>query len=292
MSPLKAAWLHLRVPFSILLMPVYLFALGIAPGFSWLNAAIAFVAIHLFLYPASNGYNSYYDKDEGSIGGLEHPPAVNELLWRLSLAFDAIAVALGLFISWEFALALLFYGLVSKAYSHDRIRLKKYPVASWLVVGIFQGFFIFVAVYQAIHQASWRETFSWPVLFPAFLSSAMLMGSYPMSQIYQHAEDGKRGDLTLSRLLGLQGTFAFTAVFFSLAIGGFGYYFYLTGKVYWFAWMLVMLAPVLAYFLWWWWQVRNEPGKANYRLTMQLNLISAACLNLFFFSSILAHFFP
>ena len=37
------------------------------------NAALIFVILHILVYPASNGYNSYMDRDEGSIGGLKNP---------------------------------------------------------------------------------------------------------------------------------------------------------------------------------------------------------------------------
>ncbi len=63
------------------------------------------------------------------------------------------------------------------------------------------------------------------VWIPAALSSLWLMAAYPMTQIYQHEEDARRGDLTLSRLLGIQGTFIFTATAFLLVNAGFFLYF-------------------------------------------------------------------
>ena len=83
-------------------MPVFLFALATASNLELNKSILVFVIIHLFLYPASNGYNSYFDKDEQSIGGLKNPPPVNKGLYYLSLAFDLVALLLGLFIGWEF----------------------------------------------------------------------------------------------------------------------------------------------------------------------------------------------
>lgn len=62
----KATWLHLRIPFSLFLMPVFLFATSQAESINFREWFLAFVAIHLFLYPASNAYNSYFDRDEGT----------------------------------------------------------------------------------------------------------------------------------------------------------------------------------------------------------------------------------
>src|ERR1700741_5295092 len=115
----KSALLHLRIPFSFFLMPVYLFALCISPNVSINSLLWSFVIIHLLLYPASNGYNSYFDKDEKSIGGLKNPPPVNKSLYYTSLLFDAAAIILAfLKISLLFAIMIFIYGLISKAYSH------------------------------------------------------------------------------------------------------------------------------------------------------------------------------
>ncbi len=278
----KSTWQHLRIPFSLYLMPIYCFAISTSEVFVWQNALISFVAIHLFLYPASNGYNSFFDKDEDSIGGLEKPPPVQKELYYAALAFDAFAILLGLLISWQFAGMLLLYGLVSKAYSWDGIRLKKYPIAGWIVVCVFQGAFTYLMVKQA-HLGLPFAAFAAPEhALPTLLSTAMLLGSYPMTQIYQHQEDARRGDLTLSRLLGIQGTFLFTAVFFGATTAGFIFYFqqYFSTTI---ALLFpVFLAPVLAFFGYWFWKVRNDAQQANFRHTMRLNQLSAVCLNLFF----------
>src|SRR6187549_1318681 len=90
-----SSWLHLRIPFSYFLLPVFLFSLAISPNVSEDALLWTFIIVHFFLYPASNGYNSYFDKDEKSIGGLKNPPKVNKGLYYLSLTFDVIAIVLG-----------------------------------------------------------------------------------------------------------------------------------------------------------------------------------------------------
>lgn len=120
----RSTWLHLRIPFSYFLLPVFLFALGVSPNFTESRLLWSFLIVHLLLYPASNGFNSYFDKDEKSIGGLSNPPPVKVGLYYVSLLFDGFAIVLGLKISVLFASMLLIYGLVSKAYSHPAVRLK------------------------------------------------------------------------------------------------------------------------------------------------------------------------
>lgn len=283
----RSTLLHLRLPFSFFLLPVFLFALGVDLPEDWLRVLLVFFILHVLLYPASNGYNSYFDKDEGSIGGLEKPPEVSPELYYVALLLDALAILLGLLINWRFALMLLIYGLVSKAYSHPAIRLKKYAIGSWLVAGTFQGFFTFLMSYMGVHDVSLGQALLPEVLLPAALSTLMLCGSYPMTQIYQHEEDARRGDFTLSYRLGILGTFHFTALAFGLATAGFFlYYQYYHGLAQAISY-LVFLLPVLAYFFYWYLKVRQDASRANFRATMRLNLISSLCLNLFFLLIIL-----
>ncbi len=278
----KSTWLHLRIPFSIFLLPVYLFALCVAPEINW-NAAVAvFLILHFLLYPASNGYNSYFDKDTDSIGGLRRPPLVTKELYYVSLGLDGLAILWGYSIHWKIALMLFIYGLVSKAYSHPAIRLKKYPFFGWLIAGVFQGAFTFFLVFKSvIPEAShiiWASELPWG----AVLATLLLWGSFPMTQVYQHKEDQRRGDLTISRKLGIRGTFVFSSAVFLIANAGYIFYFVHFESVA-LAWMFeIAMIPLMGYFFWWFARIWKNPDLADYRHSMRLNIISAFSLNLFF----------
>jgi len=280
---MRSTLLHLRVLFSYFLLPVYLFAVGVSPNFTEDSLLWTFVIIHLFLYPASNGYNSYFDKDEKSIGGLKNPPPVNKSLYYTSLGFDAIAILLAFWkINFLFALMILIYGLISKAYSHPSIRLKKYPLLGWLTVGLFQGFFTFVMSYVGVNQFGLEQLMHTKVLLPAALTSVMLLGNYPMTQVYQHEEDAKHGDKTLSMMLGVRGTFIFVQIIFALASLGFILYFNNYFSSSYSVAFVSALAPVILFFMIWFAKVWRDPLKADFSNTMRLNFISATCLNGFF----------
>ncbi len=278
----RSTWLHLRIPFSFFLLPVFLFAISILENPDWWPVILVGAILHLLLYPASNGYNSYFDKDEGSIGGLRHPPKVSKELYVMALIFDGIALVLGLWISWQFALMLLIYGLVSKAYSHPAVRLKRLPIIGWITAGFFQGYFTFLMVIVGVGQSPLPEIWTAEVQLPAILSSLLLWGSYPMTQVYQHEEDAARGDQTISLRLGVLGTFHFTAAMFSLSNAGFLAYYYIYFGLTTAMMFQAFLLPVLVFFLWWYLRVRREESQANFEHTMQLNMLSAVMLNVFF----------
>src|ERR1700712_1543015 len=106
-------------------MPVYWFALSFVNDINIVNAALLFFIIHILVYPASNGYNSYMDRDETSIGGIKNPMKPTGELFRVTIIMDALAVTSSFVISSWFALGILLYILASRAYSYRGIRLKK-----------------------------------------------------------------------------------------------------------------------------------------------------------------------
>src|SRR5476651_914541 len=98
--PTKSAIAHLRFVFSLFLFPVYLFALSQTAHVPIGKALLIFFIWHFLAFPASNGYNSYFDKDEDSIGLLEKPPEVDISLYYFSLFIEVLAFGLGLLVSW------------------------------------------------------------------------------------------------------------------------------------------------------------------------------------------------
>ena len=154
---------------------------------------------------------------------------------------------------------------------------------SWLVVGLFQGAFIYLSVFQLISNQS-IPFFERNSLLPALLTSLNLWAFYPITQIYQHEADASRGDITLSLKLGIRGTFAFTACLFLFSTIGFCYFF--SEQNDWgsnnFILYLICMAPALIFYNYWLVNCWKDQSNANFKNTMRMNLIGSICLNLFF----------
>jgi len=281
---LSPAWrstlVHLRLPFSFFLLPIFLFGLQSSPGYDPVRAWAAFFLIHFLLYPASQAFNTWYDRDEGPIGGIAAPPPVHPSLVWTAWVLDGATLVSSWFLGPTFFVCMVVYTLGSKLYSWKVTRLKKRPVAGWLGVGVVQGALTFWAVVQGVGTP--RELTD-PVLWLGTATAALfLWGVYPLTQVYQHEEDARHGDLTISRLVGIRGTFVLSALFLSAAVAGFVVLF-ATGRG---ALTVVLfvgiLAPALGYFLWWAAGVWRDPTRADFRRTMGMNLLASGLLNLFF----------
>ncbi len=265
----------LRIPFSVFLMPVFLFALSQTIQPDLRNAIIVFFVLHLFIYPASNGYNSFMDQDEGSIGGLKNPPKATQKLFYAALLFDITGLILALWVSLQFFICVLIYIIASRSYSYKGIRLKRFPIIGFLTVIIFQGAFTYYMVYSAIET----ETFGLTSLqLPLIASSLLIAGVYPLTQIYQHKQDYASGDITLSYRLGYKGTFIFSAIMFGLANLLLYFYFSQT-KPQGFLYLQICLAPTILYFVYWASKVWKNTQNADFEHTMRMNLIASVCMN-------------
>lgn len=274
----KDTLLHLRISFSFYLLPVFCFALSQANSINIVNSILIFIILHFFIYPASNCYNSFMDKDTESIGALENPPPATVKLYFASIILDLTGLLLSSFISPKLSILLILFIAVSKAYSWHGIRLKKYPILSWLVVSVFQGGFTFLLINICFKNSFSPQLTTEKELWCIIISTLQVAAVYPLTQIYQHEEDYNRGDITISYLLGIKGTFVFSAMIFTLIIGSFYYYFTNWFSLMHFFILTACFFPVLGYFILWFLNVLKDPCEADFKNTMRMNKISSFCL--------------
>ncbi|HEY1112328.1 MAG TPA: UbiA family prenyltransferase [Chitinophagaceae bacterium] len=268
----------LRFHFSFFLLPVFLFALSQLPQVAWFDAAWLFFILHFLVYPSSNGYNSFMDRDETPIGGLARPLQPTRQLFYVSVLMDALAVLAAILISWMTALGILFYILASRAYSYRGIRLKRHPVIGFLTVFIFQGALVFYITYHGCHP---QQPLAMPLL-PCVIASLLIGSLYPLTQIYQHEEDKRDGVITISYMLGKRGTFLLSMGQFLLATSLFYLLFRRQDQVNYFVLYLLILLPVVLFFLYWMRSVWQNEEAASFKNSLKMNAVSTFCTTAFF----------
>ncbi len=265
----------LRFHFSFFLMPVYWFALSQTKDISTSQSIMVFVILHLLLYPASNGYNSYMDNDTESIGGIKNPKPPTRQLFYVTLILDCLALLCSFFISLYFVFGVAAFIAASRAYSFRGIRLKKYAIGGYLTVIIFQGALVFFLV---MHGCSSQKLLNVPLI--GMVAASLLVGGfYPLTQIYQHMQDKEDGVFTLSYKLGYTGTFVFTMLLYALSMTTLAIYLAQNGSFSNFLVMQIFLVPVLVYFFWWFYKVYYNKAEANFVNTMRMNILASVCTN-------------
>lgn len=265
----------LRFHFSFFLMPVFWFSLSQVNEIDVSATIMVFFILHLLVYPASNGYNSYMDRDTGSIGGIRNPKQPTRQLYLVTVFMDLAALALSLYISLWFFAGILAFIAASRAYSYRGIRLKKYPLTGYLTVIIFQGGLVFFLV---MHGCSISRTLDIPLL--GMLTASLLIGGfYPLTQVYQFMQDKQDGIVTLSYKLGYRGTFIFTSLVYALAMIFLAIYLNNNNNLNVFFIIQLFFIPVLIFFSWWFYKVYHDVKEASFINSMRMNLLASFFTN-------------
>jgi 1,4-dihydroxy-2-naphthoate octaprenyltransferase len=137
---------------------------------------------------------------------------------------------------------------------------------------------------QAINAIPLDQLFTAQPMLASLLCTLNVMAMYPITQIYQHAEDARRGDLTLSRLLGIQGTFLCTLLVFACSM--FGFYIYFEGRSPFYL-LLAFILPAMVFFSLWYLRVRQDSARADFRSAMRMTVLACIGLNGFFLTLLL-----
>ncbi len=216
-SDVRAWFVHLRLNFQFYLSPIFLWGFVLANGQLDRNLVLGYLAFHLFGYAGGTAFNSYYDRDAGPIGGLEHPPPVPRGLLPFSLVWQLIGFLIALSLNRTFAAIYLSMFALSIAYSHPRTRFKGRPLAALGTIALGQGILAFLGGW-ACAGALVSSTLTVPALLGMSSATLITVGFYPLTEIYQIEEDMRRGDQTLAIWLGPARAFRFALV--SLVLGG------------------------------------------------------------------------
>ncbi len=189
---------------------------------NWHQYGFQFLNVHILLFGGATAYNSYWDKDEGPIGGLKLPPKMTPWMWTASLLIQFIgltwAVSVGLKFSVIYATSMLLFWL----YSTPLARWKGDPVLSLVAIGVSTGTNSFLLGILAAGQ----QTLGFSDGMVALGVALIILSLYPVSQIYQVEEDQARGDTTFAMKFGLESVRLFYVVLYacgSLIVAGFLY---------------------------------------------------------------------
>jgi 4-hydroxybenzoate polyprenyltransferase len=173
--------------------------------------------------------NSYYDKDESPVGGMQNPMAVNETLLWGALAVIFIAFAIGAAFTamdiraWKYVFFMFLTVFVYFFYSYEGTRWKRNGYAA-VSINAFVGGTIFLgaavmadignpAAGTGLLNGVMSQT---PILLCALCAVFFKASVYSMMQVHQIEEDTARGDISFAVMHGRQTTLRFSQITFLL----------------------------------------------------------------------------
>jgi len=208
-AALRDFLVHLRLPFQLALSVVVFWGVVWSGGTLSLRFLWVWLAWTVALSGGATAYNSYFDRDEGPVGGLRRPPKVRPSMLWLSLALQLAGVlGLAALARWEDVAVYAVGALVFFAYSTPGIRTKRRPWRATATVALGSGALASLAGSLAAGGG--------PNLG---MSSAALFiaGFYPLTQLGQIDEDRRRGDRTFAVALGRNASFLWAGMVLPLA---------------------------------------------------------------------------
>ncbi len=216
MNPFFAFLLHLRPHYQIFILSGgYLLGGLYVVTPQWSTFLTQFLVVHLLLNGGVTAYNSWWDQDQGPIGGLEKPPPMQPWMHPASLALQGVGLALawpqGLGYSSLYLLTMILSVFYSARYRF--CRWKGRPWLSMVAVGIGTGTNTFLMGYLAAGGALRPR-----MAIAALGVAALLLSLYPVSQIFQVSEDTKNGDLTFAARYGVAGVRRWFVVTYPLGL--------------------------------------------------------------------------
>ncbi len=220
MNPPAQVWaflVHLRVHYQLLVLSGgYMLGGLFVRKLSLQPFLLHFFTVHILLNGGLTAYNSYWDDDEGPIGGVEHPPKMRPWMHPAAIGTQL----LGLPLIWsqgpEFVGLWLLTMTLSVAYSRKSPRWKAHPWLSLVAVGVGTGTNTFLMGYLA----AGAQPLGLPIVAAAVTVALLQVSMYPISQVFQMQEDRARGDITFAARYGLAGVRRFFLVCYPIGLLG------------------------------------------------------------------------
>ncbi|CAN5397069.1 hypothetical protein BH23BAC3_BH23BAC3_24890 [soil metagenome] len=204
--------LHLRLHYQFLILSGgYLLGGFIAGQMDSYQYWTQFLNVHILLFGGATAYNSWWDKDEGPIGGLKNPPKMKKWMHIASLLMMYAGLIWAMTVNWIYAGIYLVSFILFWLYSTPHARWKGRPILSLWAIGISTGFNSVLLGTIAAGGA-----ISPLVLLSATGATCILLSLYPVSQIFQIEEDAARNDYTFTRMYGVDAVKRFFAGAYSI----------------------------------------------------------------------------
>lgn len=216
-SPVRDTILHLRPRSWPIVFAHFsggaIIALAHHPEPDWrevLQVLVCGIVWTVLLNGGTLALNSAFDKDENGsdIGYLDNAPPPPRGLSKTAMNLMVVGLMIALALPWGFLWTYTLCMVLSLLYSVPPLRLKSVPGADLAINMAGYGALNFMAGAAAPGELFVHDNLG-PAIALLALNFAFLFGAfYPMTQIYQMADDAAKGDRTIAVRLGASNVLA------------------------------------------------------------------------------------
>ncbi len=273
-------FIHLRLHYQFFILSGgYLMGGLLVAEPDWVTFWFQFINVHVLLFGGATVFNSWHDKDEGPIGGLQNPPKMKKWMRDLSLILQFAgllwALLAGYFYSGFYLLSILLFWL----YSTPVARWKGRPLLSLLAIGISTG--TNSLIMGALAAGAGPDAL---IIFAGIGTAFMILSLYPVSQIYQIADDRKRGDITFASEYGLDGVRWFNALTFILGVAIITFVLYYLYRP---LSMVFLVIGILVWLILLWWIRTLSMDRDQYNQVMKIKYLVSGSFVLFIVTALM-----
>lgn len=212
---LVAFIIHFRVHYQVSVLSVgYLLGSLFVDKFTATTFWLQFLNVTILLLGSATVYNSWQDRDEGPVGGLQNPPKMEPWMRRVALWIQFGGLLLAHWAGIEFTYIYLGSMILLWMYSTRRIRWKALPLRSLLVVGLGAG----AASFWMGYYAAGGDKFNIVILTAGLGVACIYISMYTISQLGRIRMNAARGDRTFAIEMGVKDTKRFHTNTFRLGI--------------------------------------------------------------------------
>ncbi|HEY3404884.1 MAG TPA: hypothetical protein VGK59_15950 [Ohtaekwangia sp.] len=176
----RSSWLPARIPYTLILLPLFWLVLSISPNLNeWRSLWVLFIT-HGLLYGSVNTYVNFYAVRTKSINGLTVSYNNSDAWLYTAIVFHTFAVVLGfVYVNLTFALFTLLYGLITHTAGLTGILSRKTRL-TWGIVRITQGLGATILYYIGLNDLPVATVLQLKILIPGLVSSLVLAALFPI----------------------------------------------------------------------------------------------------------------
>jgi hypothetical protein len=172
---LRSSWLPARIPFTVLLLPLFWIILLLSPNLNEWRALWILITTHVLLYSAVNIYVNFYQKRKLIRIDKKENKSISFWWLYVAIGLHAAAVVSGILkVNYTFGALVLLYGITAHAYGISIEQREKTSDFIWGFVRLFQGIVGSLLYYSGLNGFTLQQSVTQRAFIPGIITALLV----------------------------------------------------------------------------------------------------------------------